>query len=84
MDVENLLFTIEMRDGHKITCNNEVAFFQASRIDMTDGMNMILRMVANGMTMVNIENVLCIRLADDVETRSYRLFHPKEGDEPCT
>ena len=84
MDIENALFTVELLDGRKITFDDDVIFFQASKIDIVKGVNKIITLCLDGNTMINIENVVSIRLANDVERNNYELFHPKDGDKPCT
>lgn len=84
MDIEKTLFTVELLDGRRITFNDEVGFFQASEICADEVWKTVMTLCLNGKTMVNIENVICVRLADDVEKRSYELFHKKDGEKPCT
>ena len=85
MDTDQVLFTIVLRDGQKITGFEKIGFFRGSELDLNNGLGKLMQMIStDGTVMINIENVMYVRLADDVERRSYDLFHNKEGDVPCS
>ena len=84
MDTDQMLFTIVMRDGQKVTGYEEIGFFRGGELDLDKELAKLIEATANGRIMINIENVQYVRLADDVERRHYELFHNKEGDVPCS